>query len=140
MNRKIGMIIVILVICGVAFIAVQHLRFLERTMFVFNAPPAGAKGHLGTEMRPGAERTGGAAANETPTRPQHAGPPPGKMGTTMLWQGWLNILAYLAVWAFLVMGTYYVETGIHKLVRRTPQCTESSVNPADTCSVPISET
>lgn len=134
MRKQIKTLFIVVLITGVALWGSQQLRFFQRLSMVFGQPAfaangpsneglqrrgqGGYRGGAGQESRKGIVRGGNGFGGRGRGQGGHA--------RTASLEGWINVLAYLSIFAFFVMLAYYGEQSIRKLGNRPKACVTSS--------------
>lgn len=137
-------IAIIACITGFAAWGVQQVRFFDKLPIIFsqsafaetlphgegmNRGSGGFRGGRGRDML-------ALADSDKPAFPEQGrggqgvgngmGRGHGGHAYTASLEGWINVGAYLAIFAFGVMLTYYVERGIRTLTKRRETCVDAS--------------
>jgi hypothetical protein len=143
MRKHIKTLIIVILITGAALWGSQQLRFFEKLPAVFSqtAFAAHVSPDEGIGRGQGGFRGGRGRGNLDPSQPQtfpftgsgslqrsgnsFGGRGQGGHARTASLAGWVNVSAYLSIFAFIVMLTYYGELGIRKLAKRQEACVSS---------------
>ena len=135
MRKYITTLIIVIIITGAAVWGTQHLQFFQKLPLVFSQAVFAENGIQDEDMPREQGRgfrggRGSVAEREGSGRGGHGsgglgGRGQGRHAMTVSLAGWVNVLAYLSIFAFITMLTYYGEFGIRKLVKRQEACTVS---------------
>ena len=130
MRKLPGTLVIVVLITAAAVWGCRHLQFFERLPMVFGQRAFAASGDSdgGQLFR---QRNRGRQLPTTSGEGRKRGADglgrgQGRHAMTVSSEGWLNVLAYLSVFVFFVMLTYYGEQALRKLVNRREACVTTS--------------
>lgn len=134
MRKHMKTLIIIGVMTGTAVWGFQHVRFFDKLLIALNQ-----KVFIGTELHgkdigQGQGGYRGGRSRSVPQSQTHELPEPREQGRggngfggmgqggghnrTASFAGWVNVTAYLLIFAFFIMLTYYGELGIRTIMQR----------------------
>jgi hypothetical protein len=139
MRKHLKTLIIIVVITGAAVWGFQHLQFFDRLPVAFSQTVAAAtnevrgqvqggyRGGRGGENQDAAHQLperrgqvrGGSTAGGNGFRGRGQG---GGHNKTASLAGWVNVTAYLTIFTFFIMLTYYSELGIRAIMQHREAC------------------
>ena len=117
MRKVLGMCVVVALISWTAVWGSQHIRFFQRLSSSFNSltfssAESSDQGRLSKSTTEG----GNSAAHSQNS--ERGGGRPGEHQVPPLSETVKNVLAYFAIFAFMVMLTYYAEQGVRTVTER----------------------
>jgi hypothetical protein len=134
MRKHLKTLIIIVVITVGGIWGFRHLQFFDKLPVAFSQTVAAATDEVRGEgqggYRGGRGRENPDAAHQLPERKGQArdgndfrgrGQGGGHNRTASL-AGWVNVSAYLTIFAFFIMLTYYGELGIRAIMQRREAC------------------
>jgi hypothetical protein len=143
MPKHIKTLIIVVLMTGAALWGSQQLRFFEKlptafsqAAFAANESPGGGVGRGQGGFRGGKGR-GNLDPSQSQTLPSieseslqrsgngFGGRRQGGHAKTASLAGWVNVSAYLSIFTFVVMLTYYGELGLRNLMKRREACVSS---------------